>query len=82
MEIDLKSNTEVARCSEQLDSSNIHINDGVVPEVPVSALEGKCVFDVVSVRVKKCTRFIKERFLMAVKQNKIFAYLMPAVLEE
>ncbi len=41
IEIVLKSNTEVARCSEQLDSSNIDFDDGVIPEVPVSALEGK-----------------------------------------
>ncbi|XP_064399534.1 uncharacterized protein LOC135345996 [Halichondria panicea] len=60
MEIVLKSNTEIARCSKQLDSSNIDFDDGVVPEVPVSAFEGKCVYDVVSVRAKVHTVYERE----------------------
>ncbi len=52
MEIVLKSSSEIAHSSKQLDTTNIDFDDGVVPEILIAALEDRCVFDVVTIRVK------------------------------
>ena len=76
MEIVMKSNTQVARCPTQIDTSTIDFDDGVAPEVSVRALEEKCVFDVVTVHVKVHK---KKSVLRAVILSKMLLFLILVV---